>query len=58
MQFGLLDTASDPDDVIAGLRRAIDETDCDHVLISTGDEPSVEMLELFAREVMPAFRDG
>jgi probable F420-dependent oxidoreductase len=47
--------AGTPDDVIAGLRRAIDETQCDHVLVSTGGMPSEEFIEMFGREVMPAF---
>jgi probable F420-dependent oxidoreductase len=48
--------AGTPDDVIAGIRRSIDETHCDEVLVYTGAMPSEEFLRLFAAEVMPVFR--
>lgn len=48
--------AGSPDDVIAGVRRAIDETGCEQLVVCAGGEPSEKMLELFSREVMPAFR--
>jgi probable F420-dependent oxidoreductase len=48
--------AGTPDDCIAGLRRAINETQCDHVLIYTGGVTSYETMEMFGQEVMPAFR--
>jgi alkanesulfonate monooxygenase SsuD/methylene tetrahydromethanopterin reductase-like flavin-dependent oxidoreductase (luciferase family) len=47
--------AGSPDDCTAGLRRAIDETGCDHVLVYTGGPPSLEAMEMFSREVMSAF---
>jgi alkanesulfonate monooxygenase SsuD/methylene tetrahydromethanopterin reductase-like flavin-dependent oxidoreductase (luciferase family) len=47
--------AGTPDDCIAGLERAITETGCDHVLIYPGGVPSIEMMELFSREVLPSF---
>jgi alkanesulfonate monooxygenase SsuD/methylene tetrahydromethanopterin reductase-like flavin-dependent oxidoreductase (luciferase family) len=47
--------AGTPDDCSAGLRRAIDETGCDHVLVYTGGPPSLEAMEMFSREVMSAF---
>lgn len=47
--------AGTPDDCIAGIQRAIAETGCDQILVSTGGEPSVEMMQMFSREVMPAF---
>ena len=50
--------AGTPDDCIAGLQRAIAETGCDHVLIYPGGVPSIEMMELFSREVLPAFAEG
>jgi hypothetical protein len=36
------------------LQRAITETGCEHVLIRPGGGPSIEMMELFSREVAPA----
>jgi alkanesulfonate monooxygenase SsuD/methylene tetrahydromethanopterin reductase-like flavin-dependent oxidoreductase (luciferase family) len=48
--------AGNPDDCIAGLQRAVEETQCDHVLVDTGEPPTLQMLELFSHEVMPAFR--
>lgn len=47
--------AGTPDDVIAGIRRSVDETLCDEVLVYTGGMPSEEFLRMFASEVLPAF---
>jgi probable F420-dependent oxidoreductase len=47
--------AGTPDDCIAGLQRAVEETVCEHILVSTGGPPSFEVMQLFSREVMPAF---
>ena len=47
--------AGTPDDCIAGIRRAIAETGCETILVSTGGEPSAEMMTMFTREVTPAF---
>ncbi|MGE0383188.1 MAG: LLM class flavin-dependent oxidoreductase [Gammaproteobacteria bacterium] len=48
--------AGTPDDVIAGLRRSIVETGCEHLVIYTGGPPAERTMELFSREVMPALR--
>jgi probable F420-dependent oxidoreductase len=50
--------AGTPDDCITGLRRAVEETACEHILLYTGGAPSVESMELLSREVMPAFAGG
>ena len=49
--------AGTPDDVIAGLRRAVDMTGCEYVMpsMSGGDDP-LAPVEMFGREVIPAFR--
>jgi alkanesulfonate monooxygenase SsuD/methylene tetrahydromethanopterin reductase-like flavin-dependent oxidoreductase (luciferase family) len=46
--------AGTPEDCIAGIRRAIDDTGCEHLLIYSGGPPTPEMMEMFSREVMPA----
>jgi probable F420-dependent oxidoreductase len=48
--------AGTPDDVVAGLERAIAETACEHVLVYTGGMPSAEFVEVFGREVLPKLR--
>lgn len=48
--------AGTPDDVVRGLRRAIDETACEHLLVYAGGSPSAEFLQAFASDVMPALR--
>jgi probable F420-dependent oxidoreductase len=47
--------AGTPDDCIAGIRRSIDETGCEHLLLYSGGPPTQEMMDMFSREVMPAF---
>jgi len=54
---GDLFTAGTPDDVVAGLGRAIELTHCEYIQPSFGampDDESLAMLELFGREVIPA----
>jgi probable F420-dependent oxidoreductase len=46
--------AGTPDDVVAGLRRAVDETGCEHLLVYTGGTPSDELFDMFRTDVMPA----
>ena len=49
--------AGTPDDVIAGLQRAVDMTGCEYVMpsMSGGDDP-LAPVEMFGKEVIPAFR--
>jgi hypothetical protein len=52
--------AGTPDDVVSGIRRAVDLTSCEFVQPSFGAAPfdeAMAMLELFGREVLPAFYD-
>ena len=49
--------AGTPDDVIRGLQRAADMTGCEYLMpsMSGGDDP-LAPVELFGKEVIPAFR--
>jgi probable F420-dependent oxidoreductase len=48
--------AGTPDDVIAGIERCRLATGCEHFFASFGGPNRLEALELFGREVIPAFR--
>ena len=48
--------AGTPDDVIAGIRRCADLTGCEHFMPTFGGPDPWAALELFGREVIPAFR--
>lgn len=48
--------AGTPDDCIQALRRCIDETACEHLLLNFGGSDPDGAMALFAREVIPAFR--
>ncbi len=48
--------AGTPDDVIAGIRRCVAMTGCEHFLPTFGGPDPWAALELFGREVIPAFR--
>jgi alkanesulfonate monooxygenase SsuD/methylene tetrahydromethanopterin reductase-like flavin-dependent oxidoreductase (luciferase family) len=48
--------AGTPDDVIAGLQRAIEMTACEYVMPSmSGGADALAPIELFGKEVLPAF---
>ncbi|MGE0881153.1 MAG: LLM class flavin-dependent oxidoreductase [Acidimicrobiia bacterium] len=47
--------AGTPQDCIAAVRRGVDETQCDVMLLSFGGPDKLAAMEIFAREVMPAF---
>jgi alkanesulfonate monooxygenase SsuD/methylene tetrahydromethanopterin reductase-like flavin-dependent oxidoreductase (luciferase family) len=47
--------AGSPDDCIAAVRRCIDDTGCDHLMASFAGPDSAAAMELFGREVIPAF---
>jgi probable F420-dependent oxidoreductase len=59
---GLADLGNDvfvagtPEDCVAGVQHCLDQTDCDHFLVSVGGSDPVGALNLFAREVIPVFR--
>jgi len=48
--------AGTPDDVIAGVERCRELTGCEHFFVSLAGPNRREALELFGREVIPAFR--
>jgi probable F420-dependent oxidoreductase len=48
--------AGDPDDVVAGVRRYVEATACEHFVPVLGGTDPVGALELFGRAVIPAFR--
>jgi len=48
--------AGTPDDVIAGIRRCQELTGCEHFMPTLGGPDPWAALELFGREVIPAFR--
>ena len=48
--------AGTPDDVIAGIRRCREMTGCEHFVPTLGGADPFGALELFGREVIPAFR--
>jgi probable F420-dependent oxidoreductase len=47
--------AGTPEDCIRSIQRCVDETACDHILVSVGGSDPRAALRLFAREVIPAF---